>query len=428
MAMEAGILSTIGKTPLVVLNKLFPAASSIFHGKLEMLNPGGSTKDRTALLMLSKAVENGELDQYSTVIELSSGNMAIALAQVCRYLDLKLIMVTDPKINRHTLDLIQAYGAQVERVVAEYRKKYLSEIRFDADGFLEPVKETESHKGISHHQYITSSYDFYLQEARKGELRSPLAAVTAVWRKTASLFCEVYSFGGLTPESQRYFDRSVRGKLSRVAYGPPVKSAEKLYALMESGILNFDAARNPDLILDEKTGLFILASRSEGTRHPVHYLVDARMPTMSLADDPGHLFRNLLDRGLITIYENRFGREAYQPGAVNITRQGFVIDRNGRINRGIAVTGTPTEGITFDNDTLSRYRNNFVDSWAEHVSMEYAKSTSEYYADCSRIQLLSAAYAHYRFMDGKGFCESSFSRRSVSRAWIACKYPSCRSV
>lgn len=116
MAIKAGILSTIGKTPLVSLDKLFPATSSLFYAKLEMFNPGGSTKDRTALLMLSKALEKGEIGHNSTVIESSSGNMAIGLAQVCRYLDLNLIVVTDPHINRHTVDLIQAYGAQIERV------------------------------------------------------------------------------------------------------------------------------------------------------------------------------------------------------------------------------------------------------------------------------------------------------------------------
>ncbi|MEX2351365.1 MAG: 2,3-diaminopropionate biosynthesis protein SbnA [Balneolaceae bacterium] len=116
MTIEAGILSTIGNTPLVELNKLYPATSSVFYAKLEMFNPGGSIKDRTAYLMLSKAVKEGEIDQNSTVIESSSGNMAIGLAQVCRYLDLNLIVVTDPKINRHTLDLIRAFGAQIERV------------------------------------------------------------------------------------------------------------------------------------------------------------------------------------------------------------------------------------------------------------------------------------------------------------------------
>lgn len=127
MTIEDGILSTIGKTPLVELTRLFPATPATYYAKLEMFNPGGSTKDRTALHMLSKAVEEGEIGPYSTIIESSSGNMAIGLAQVCCYLDLHLIVVTDPKINSHTLDLILAYGAQVERVTeADSNGNYLN--------------------------------------------------------------------------------------------------------------------------------------------------------------------------------------------------------------------------------------------------------------------------------------------------------------
>lgn len=269
----------------------------------------------------------------------------------------------------------------VERIVEKYHEKFSFNERFDAERFLNPVQNTKAGKGITHDQYIKSLFCTYLQEAWKGELWSPLAAVTAVWRKATPLFCELYSFGGLTPESQRYFDSSMRGMLNRVTFGPPVKSAEKLFALMECGILNFNAANNPDLVLDDKSGSFILQNNPEGTRYPFQYLVDARMPKVALADAPGTLFGNLLKRGLISIFENRMGLEIYQPGAVNITARGFVIDQKGRTNTGIAVTGTPTEGITFDNDTLSPKRNNFVDGWAEFISMEYSKSKHKEYAD-----------------------------------------------
>lgn len=138
MVINAGILSTIGRTPLVFLSNLFPAATTAFYAKLEMFNPGGSSKDRTALHLLSKAMEHGELNHNSTVIESSSGNMAIGLAQVCRMLDLHLIVVTDPKINRHTLDLIKAYGAQIERVTeadsdGNYLKNRLRRVRYLRD-------------------------------------------------------------------------------------------------------------------------------------------------------------------------------------------------------------------------------------------------------------------------------------------------------
>ena len=260
----------------------------------------------------------------------------------------------------------------VERRITDYHNTHTSEIRFDVERFLDPLKEPRSDPGKAHNEYVKRLYHNYLQEARKGELESPAAAVTAVWRNASGRFCDLYAFGGLTPDSQRAFDGTIRGKLHRVTFGPPVESAEKLCALMDCGILNFDAARNPDLVLDDERGMFILQSRPSATRFAVHYLVDARIPTMTLPDDPDPLFRNLLARGLITIYENRSGKDVYRPGAINITRQGFVIDRNGLVNRGIAVTGTPTEGITFDNDTLSRERNNVVDGWAEEIAKEYA--------------------------------------------------------
>ena len=268
----------------------------------------------------------------------------------------------------------------VKRMVAKYHKEFPSEITFDVDYFMNPLQETTIYRDKTHHHYIKALSKYYLQEARKGELESPMAAVTAVWRKATSLFCEIYSFGGLTPESQRFFDSSVRGKLNRITYGPPIKNAEKIYALIDSGILNFEAARSPDLILDDTSGTFILHSKSNNFRYPINYLIDARMPNVSLLDDPSPLFRNLLNRGMISVYENKFEKESYQPGAINVTNQGFVIDKNGRANRNIVVTGTPTEGITFDNDTLSRDRNNFVDKWAEYISIEYAKSKFELYA------------------------------------------------
>jgi len=124
--MREGILSTIGHTPLVELNKLFPGQSGRFYAKLEMQNPGGSTKDRTALRMLENAIHEGKITKNSTVIESSSGNMAIGLAQVCRYHDINLVVVADPKINTRTVDILKAYGARIERVTrADSEGNYL---------------------------------------------------------------------------------------------------------------------------------------------------------------------------------------------------------------------------------------------------------------------------------------------------------------
>ncbi|PHN05715.1 2,3-diaminopropionate biosynthesis protein SbnA [Flavilitoribacter nigricans] len=111
-----GILATVGKTPLVSLKKLFPGTGVKLYGKSEYLNPGGSIKDRTALNMLTTALAEGKLRRGDTVIESSSGNMAIGLAQACLYFGLRLIVVVDPKLNKQTESILRTYGARIEYV------------------------------------------------------------------------------------------------------------------------------------------------------------------------------------------------------------------------------------------------------------------------------------------------------------------------
>lgn len=110
------ILSTIGKTPLVKLSRLEKKWGFSVFGKMESFNPGGSIKDRTALNMLTQALESGQVKSGDTIIESSSGNMALGLAQACKLFNVKLIIVVDPKVNAHTEKILQAYGVKMERV------------------------------------------------------------------------------------------------------------------------------------------------------------------------------------------------------------------------------------------------------------------------------------------------------------------------
>jgi N-(2-amino-2-carboxyethyl)-L-glutamate synthase len=110
------ILSTIGNTPLVNLSRISKQWGFSVFGKMESFNPGGSIKDRTALNMLSEAIESGQIKPGDTIIESSSGNMALGLAQACKFYNLKLIIVIDPKVNAHTKKLLQTYGVKLVRV------------------------------------------------------------------------------------------------------------------------------------------------------------------------------------------------------------------------------------------------------------------------------------------------------------------------
>ncbi|WBL21584.1 2,3-diaminopropionate biosynthesis protein SbnA [Zunongwangia sp. HRR-M8] len=110
------IIDAIGDTPLIHLHKMFLDSKINFYGKLEAANPSGSLKDRTSAFILQNALEEGRIRPGDTVIESSSGNMALGLAQACLYLKLKLIVVVDPHINKHTEKLLLAYGAKIEYV------------------------------------------------------------------------------------------------------------------------------------------------------------------------------------------------------------------------------------------------------------------------------------------------------------------------
>jgi len=114
--MTKSILSTIGHTPLVRLTRALSDCSFRLFAKLEGFNPGGSAKDRPALHILQEAIDKGAVRAGSTVIESSSGNLGIGLAQACRYLGLRFICVVDPKTTSQNIRILKAYGAEIDMV------------------------------------------------------------------------------------------------------------------------------------------------------------------------------------------------------------------------------------------------------------------------------------------------------------------------
>lgn len=113
--LDGGIISCIGHTPLINLNK---AIGREFHlyAKLEGMNPGGSLKDRPAFEILRHGIETGEINENTVIVEATSGNMGIGLAQICRYLGLRCICVIDSKTTASNQQLLRVYGAEVEMI------------------------------------------------------------------------------------------------------------------------------------------------------------------------------------------------------------------------------------------------------------------------------------------------------------------------
>ena len=114
--MDQGVLSAIGNTPIVRLGKISDSLKLNVFAKLEAHNPGGSMKDRPAANIIKSAIDAGHINQDTVVVESSSGNMGVGLAQVCAYYGLRFICVVDLKITNQNLKLLQAYGAEVDLV------------------------------------------------------------------------------------------------------------------------------------------------------------------------------------------------------------------------------------------------------------------------------------------------------------------------
>lgn len=115
-APKNSVLEAVGQTPMVRMARLFEESGLEVYGKLEALNPGGSIKDRAAYNILTHALDAGVINHDTTVVESSSGNFAIGLAQVCTYLGLRLVCVVDIKTTALNIAIIEAYGARVDLV------------------------------------------------------------------------------------------------------------------------------------------------------------------------------------------------------------------------------------------------------------------------------------------------------------------------
>lgn len=160
-----GILSVIGNTPLVRLRKFIPGARFRLYGKLEALNPGGSIKDRPALAILEDALRDGRIGPGSVIVESSSGNMGIGLAQACRYHGLRFICVVDAKTTTQNIRVLRSYGAEVEYVsepdpetgeLLQARLKRVQSVLATVDGAFWPNQYANESNPGSHYRTTMS--------------------------------------------------------------------------------------------------------------------------------------------------------------------------------------------------------------------------------------------------------------------------------
>src|SRR5687767_14876253 len=112
MTRFSNILETVGKTPVVRINKLAPPGVDLFV-KVEAFNPLGSVKDRLALGVIEDAERKGELEPGQTVIEATSGNTGMGLAMVCAAKGYPLVVTMAESFSVERRRLMRFLGAKV---------------------------------------------------------------------------------------------------------------------------------------------------------------------------------------------------------------------------------------------------------------------------------------------------------------------------
>lgn len=119
MAKHEDLISAIGNTPLIRLNRVSELTGCDIWGKAEFLNPGQSVKDRAALFIIHDAVKSGALKPGGTIVEGTAGNTGIGLTLVANSLGFKSVIVIPDTQSQEKKDALRLYGAELIEVPAK---------------------------------------------------------------------------------------------------------------------------------------------------------------------------------------------------------------------------------------------------------------------------------------------------------------------
>ena len=112
MTVYKNVLDMVGNTPLLEVSRLDTGPCRLFL-KLELMNPGGSIKDRIGISMIEQAEKRGDIAPGDTIVEATAGNTGIGLALVAAQRGYKLILVLPDKMSQEKIFNLRAMGAEV---------------------------------------------------------------------------------------------------------------------------------------------------------------------------------------------------------------------------------------------------------------------------------------------------------------------------
>lgn len=238
---------------------------------------------------------------------------------------------------------------------------------FSLDSFLDPFSETKGSNATYYQKKVIDFMKRGLEELPYGTEKSPLLATMDVWSNIMPYICQLYQFGGFTSASQQKFDEYYYPRFSKFAYGTPPIQIEKILSLCKAGILFFRLGRETEVSIRLLTGKYRLTSYQTHYFKEVDVLIEARIPKVDFHSNPSLLYQNLLKRKLGNLFKNK----SYVTGGMAVNESGNLISRKGEPTSKIFLIGNPTEGVTLDNDSLCKDRNDFSCAWAKTVAQHY---------------------------------------------------------
>jgi len=238
----------------------------------------------------------------------------------------------------------QLSGADASHRQALIARHVPVEDRFCWDRLAAPVPGHALAGQEGFRRWLTGYLRHDVQEARKGNLDSPLKAACDVLRDLRDNLRAAIEFGGLTEASHRWVLSEFMPIMNRLAVGPPQSRISEMLALMEAGVLQADFGPGATCQAAPPGGRMRLsATQWAGHSTEVDALVRARISMHSPKDDASPLLQGLLHDGYVRLYRNG----GLHPGGIEIDRNHNWVADNGSTIANAWALGIPTEGIKF---------------------------------------------------------------------------------
>lgn len=180
MTIHPDLLSLVGHTPLVALDRIGKGLPARIAAKLEMMNPGGSVKDRIGEAMIVAAEKAGTLKPGGVIVEPTSGNTGVGLAIAAARRGYRCMFVMPDKMSQEKINLLRAYGAEVvicpTEVAPESPRSYYSvanRLAEEVPGAVQPNQYYNEANPTAH--YATTGPEIW--EQTEGKIAAFVAGV-----------------------------------------------------------------------------------------------------------------------------------------------------------------------------------------------------------------------------------------------------------